>query len=72
MEPPPFHNNVYGLHKQKKARVKPNNTRIKALVLSNFFIFELCNSVKGLGLERHNIAMVEERIRREPWGEIES
>ena len=71
-EPPLIHNNVYGIHEQKKARIKPNNTRIKALILSVFFIFELCKTDKGLGLVRHNIAMVGERIRREPWGETES
>lgn len=71
-EPPPFHNNMYGLHVKKKARVKPKNMRIKALVLSDYSIFELCNFVKGLGLERYNITMVGERIRREPWGETKS
>ena len=71
-EPPPLHNNVYGSHEQKKARIKPNITRIKALVLCIFFIFELCKTDKGLGLARLNSAMVGERIRREPWGETES
>jgi len=71
-KPPPIHNNVYGLHRQKKVRIKPNNTRINALVLSVFFILELCKTNKGIGLVRHNLAMVGERIRREPWGETES
>ena len=43
-KPPPIHNNVYGLHGQKKARIKPNNTCINALVLSIFFILELCKT----------------------------
>ena len=71
-EPPPVHNNVYDLHGQKKARIKPNNTHINALVLSIFFILKLCKTDKGIGLVRHNLAMVGERIRREPWGETGS
>ena len=71
-EPPPIHNNVYGSHEKKKARIKPNNTCIKALGLSVLFIFELYKTDKGLGLARQNIAMVGERIRREPWGETET
>ena len=70
-EPPLLHNHVYERHEQKEARNKPKNTRINTLIPSVFCNSDLYKIAKGLGLAKPNIAMVGERIRREPWGEAE-
>ena len=52
--------------------VKNDKEKRKLIKIDSYYNIELYKIVKGLGLMKYNLAMVGERIRREPWGEAES
>ncbi len=70
VESRPLHNHVYKRYKLKKARNKPINMHKIIFSLSTFCYSKLRNIASGLVLVEPKTTMVEERIRREPWGEV--